>query len=216
MDRKEKSRTVLEQYEIPFYDTAEAVDEKDSVLRSPHEIAKRAIACLLTLQIAGDMYYGNDVRKSKEYFWKLLKDFDVVNYLTENEKRFVYETPSRDEALDMIWQYEACQVLLWALGLTGDLDFPDQLCESKKVLGVVLSFGNFDELMKKVHPLPLSIILDETDIVCRMDYACIKAKAKGEEIPAGISREVLHERKRALFWLIHGQDNFKIWDEELI
>lgn len=216
MDRKEKSRKVLEKYEIPFYDTAEAVDEKDAVLRSPHEIAKRAIACLLTLQIAGDMYYGNDVRKSKEYFWKLLKDFDAVNYLTENEKRFVYETPSRDEALDMIWQYEACQVLLWALGLTHDLDFPDQLCESKQVLGVVLSFGNFDELMKKVHPLPLSVILDETDIVCRMDYACIKAKTKGEEIPAGISREVLHERKRALFWLIHGQDNFKIWDEELI
>ncbi len=216
MDRKEKSKTVLEQYEIPFYDIAEAIDEKNAFLRSPHDIAKRVIACLMTLQIAGDMYYGNDVRKSKEYFWKLLKEFDAVNYLTENEERFVYEAPNREEALDMMWQYEACQVLLWALGLTADLDFPDQLCESKKILGVVLSFENFNELMKKVKPLPLSIILDETDIVCRMDYACIKAKANRKELPGGISLEVLHERKRALFWLIHGQDDFKIWDEELI
>lgn len=216
MNRKEQSRKVLKQYEIPFYEISEAVDEKDITLRSPHDIAKRAVACLFTLQIAGDMYYGSDVKKSKDYFWALLKAYGAENYLTENEQHFVFDTPTRDEALDMIWQYEACQVLLWALGLVRDLDFPDQLCDSKQILGVVLSFGNFDVMMKKIHPIPVAAILDETDIVCRMDYACIKAKADRAELPAGISQEILHERKRALFWLIHGQESFKIWDEELI
>ena len=216
MTREEKSRVVLEQFEIPFYEDCRTVDEAYAVLRSPHDIAKRAVTCLFSLQIAGDMYYGKNVRESKKYFLKLLQNFEAVEYLTPNESRFVFETPSREEAADMLWKYEACQVLLWASGLTAELDFPDFLCDSSQILGTVLSFSNFQSLMDHVRPRPLSVILDETDIVCRMDYACVKASAESKEIPAGLSREILHERKLALLWMIRGDEPFYAWDDELI
>lgn len=216
MTRKEKSRVVLEQFDIPFWDADEVINEQEAVLRSPHDIAKRAIACLFTLQIAGDMYYGNDVRESKAYFLKLLQDFEAVEYLTPNENRFVFETPNKEDALECIWQYEACQILLWSLGLIRDIDFPDQLCDSKLILGTILRFESFDALMKHINPLPLSVILDETDIVCRMDYACTKARTSKQEMPSGISHEILHERKRALLWLIQGEERYDIWDEEIL
>ena len=45
-------------------------------------------------------------------------------------------------------------------------------------------------------------ILDEADLIYRYNWACVNARIKGENAPAGLDSEVVFERHWGLNWLI--------------
>ncbi|MNP77167.1 hypothetical protein D3C76_1745290 [compost metagenome] len=53
--------------------------------------------------------------------------------------------------------------------------------------------------------------MDEADKIYRLHWACVNARIKGEEAPAGLIESVVLERRRALFWMIGHRD--EAWND---
>lgn len=45
-------------------------------------------------------------------------------------------------------------------------------------------------------------ILDQADLILRLNWACVSARVKNETAPGGLNSSVVYERHYALNWLI--------------
>jgi hypothetical protein len=52
-------------------------------------------------------------------------------------------------------------------------------------------------------------ILDEMDLIYRLDWACVDARLNDLAAPTGVQAGVVMERHKTLKWLISGEN----WDE---
>lgn len=60
--RKENSIRVLKSHNIPYTENLPSIETADNVrIRTKEEIAKRALCCLITVQVACDMDNGGDI-----------------------------------------------------------------------------------------------------------------------------------------------------------
>ena len=206
-ERKQQSIALLKEQGVPYIEHLPVIETADDVrLRSAEEIARRAICCLITIQLACDLQNQQDVEDSR-----LFDRFCVRLFLTEKEKAIFNDTATEQDWVNMVWKYEAYWPLIWALGLVDSLAFPDQICDCQKAIEVVSTKATFDEFMKDVQLRPIDDILDEADLIFRYDWACVDARIKGEPAPAGLNSEVVYERHWGLNWLIDvdGQND---WD----
>lgn len=112
--------------------------------------------------------------------------------------------------INMIWKYEACNVLFWALGIVKTLDYPLQICDYKGIIGIVSNCSTFQDFLKKCNLKSINEILDETDLIYRYNWACIDSKINGRETP-NIDSGIVFQRHWALNWLIDLDKNNN-WD----
>jgi len=77
---------------LPMIESSTDVNLKDI-----DTICKRAIASLLTIQVACDVASGNDYEESKVFFTDFLNRFDVSECLLEKEKKSFYFAPDTKE-----------------------------------------------------------------------------------------------------------------------
>jgi hypothetical protein len=45
-------------------------------------------------------------------------------------------------------------------------------------------------------------ILDQADLILRLNWACVSARVKNEQAPSGLNSSVVYERHYSLNWLI--------------
>lgn len=214
--RKEKSIEILKKYDVPYIEHLPYIETKEEVVvRTKEEIAKRAIACLITVQYACDLNVIDDVdrlQKSKEFFIGLLNQFEVNDCLTENEKNIFYrENLQKQDVIDMVWKYEAYWVLIWSLGLVQTLEYPSDICDCQYAIEVVSIHQNFEEFLSTTGLRTRDEILDEADLIFHYDWACVDARVNGLEAPADLNGSVVLERHKALNWLID-IDGDNDWD----
>ena len=203
-ERKQQSIALLKEQGVPYIEHLPGIETADEVrLRSAEEIARRAICCLITIQLACDLQNQQEVEDSRLFMTGLLDRFGVRLFLTEKEKAIFEGTASEQDWVNMVWKYEAYWPLIWALGLIDSLDFPDQICDCQK--------ATFDEFMKDTSLRSIEEILDAADLIFRYDWACVDARIKGEPAPAGLNSEVVYERHWGLNWLIDA-DQQNDWD----
>ena len=201
-ERKQQSIALLKEQGVPYIEHLPVIENADEVrLRGAEEIARRAICCLITIQLACDLQNQQDVEDSRLFMTGLLDRFGVRLFLTEKEKAIFDGRATEQDWVNMVWKYEAYWPLIWALGLVDSLNFPDQICTK----------ATFDELMKDVQLRSIDDILDEADLIFRYDWACVDARIKGEPAPAGLNSEVVYERHWGLNWLIDA-DGQNDWD----
>ena len=109
-NRRQKNNQFLIENDISINEKLSCY-EYDVQLKSIDEVCKRAIACLITIQVACDINNGEDI-KSKEYkdtfdFVKsLYKKYNVEDCLNSKEKRIIDGTYSNQDVIDMDWAYE--------------------------------------------------------------------------------------------------------------
>lgn len=202
--RKARSLENLKQYNIPYIDHLPVIETPDEVkIRTKDDIAKRAIACLITIQVACDRSEeDSDIEESIGFMKDMLKQYGVEDCLTAKEQEFFNGSPSEQSVTDMIWRYEAYWVLLWALGITEDLSYPSDICDCDFAIKVVSDCDSYEEFMEKVHLRDIDEILNETDLIFRYDWACVNASLKGLEAPGGLISDIVIERHKACNWLI--------------
>ncbi|MBL8720586.1 MAG: DUF4272 domain-containing protein [Myxococcales bacterium] len=141
---------------------------------------------------------------------KVRMDLAVDPFLSPKEKRFLDDpAPSPKERAYFNWQYECLGVLLWALGL---YDLPP--------MDKVVDAGQLTKIVREKQPKGLradgklraiEAVLDEADLIYRIDWACVDARVKGSDKPKSVDCEVVVERHRALNWLIGY--NGQAWDD---
>ena len=81
-------------------------DDDKVTLKSHEEICKRAIACLIVIQISCDIR-NNNKEESLKFFMPMLEKFGVMDVLNSKEKRIIDGTHTEQDIIDMDWAYEA-------------------------------------------------------------------------------------------------------------
>ncbi|RPE47217.1 uncharacterized protein DUF4272 [Acinetobacter sp. BIGb0102] len=208
--RKQESILKLKTKAIPYIDWLPHIESSDDVIqRSAEHIAKRAIACLLMIQVACDLDRDQFDQETEDFIVDLLNKFEVVDELTVKEKNILNRSAAQQDIVNMIWKYEAYWVLLWALGIVHELKYPDEIADCDFAIEVVSRCRSLQEFMQQVKLRDIEEILDEADLIYRYDWACVDARLKQQNAPANLNASIVLERHGALNWLIQADAD---WD----
>ncbi|GAA5631322.1 hypothetical protein Acal02_01948 [Acinetobacter calcoaceticus] len=208
--RKQESILKLKTKAIPYIDWLPHIDSSDEVIqRSVEHIAKRAIACLLIIQVACDLDRDQFDQETEDFIVDLLNKFEVADELTVKEKNILNRSAAQQDIVNMVWKYEAYWVLLWALGIVDELKYPDEIADCDFAIEVVSRCRSLQEFMQQVKLRDIEEILDEADLIYRYDWACVDARLKQQNAPSNLNASIVLERHGALNWLIQADAD---WD----
>lgn len=203
LSRKAASEKFLDAYAIKTNPNLPCIPSSSEVaLRAEIDIVDRAYALLVTA-VKGE---GGD----QEHLEKTVTA-KKIDSLSPREKH-IYQTETLDdqETSYSIWRYESLYTVLWALGIIDDLIYPNQICEVQAIVEKILHPSRTD-VERSVKLRSKTEILDELDKTYRMNWACVDAQVKGEEVSGSIVPSVVYERHYTLNWLTGHQN--QDWDD---
>lgn len=196
-ERRLKSEKICKSKGIPIYENPNALfvePEKEVEIRSKDEVVDRVYAILyLGLKSEGLEQAELD---------KMDKEYAISSKLTPIETEYAFaKNPTEQQKINASWKYESLHVLLWSLGYIDNLDFPDQMCNVADDVKIIYELGpnKFREQSKLKNK---EEILDQVDLILRFDWACVNARVKNENAPAGLNSSVVLERHYSLNWLV--------------
>ena len=176
-------------------------------LKDMDTICRRAIACLIVVQIACDINNG-EYEESKKCFLPLLKKYDVEMELNEKERRILEGDYSRQDVIDMDWAYEAYWALCWCLGLVDDISNASELCDCKKATDLVIDSSSFEEFKNKCRLRSINEILDMEDLYYRMHWTINESKVNTKVSIEKMDVSNVIERRRALEWVLQEEKDW--------
>lgn len=203
--RRLRSESICAEYNVPIYNNPNSlfVESKTTVkIRSEEEVIDRAIAlCYLEIKSEGA---ENELMESFDAKYR------VKPKLSPLERQFAEnENPTEQEMANANWRAESYHTLLWALSFIDTLQFPSEICNIGEDAGLLFSkteqeFRDSAKLRSKDE------ILDQADLILRLNWACVNARVKNEQTPGELNASVVYERHYALNWLINYQN--QDWD----
>lgn len=210
-ERRTESSTKLKHLGVACMEALPVLPSAQEVtLKSVDTICRRAIACLLSTQLACDIAERADYEESRTLFFKLLKSFGVETKLLPKEKKLFDNDYTDQDAMDVAWTYECYWSLVWALGLIDEIEIPDDICDCGKAITLVENCQSFEEFRSHCHPRSVEEILDMLDLYYCYHWACVEKNIK-PETPIGVLQpDVVVERRRGLEWLISPEHD---WNE---
>lgn len=209
--RKEESIRILKQNNIETTDSLPAIESyEETNIRTKEEVVNRCLALCLVSVYAEGIFYKSDFKQNQELVKSLIEKYSADSFFTKEERKFMNDTnPSMEEAARFSWRYEGYNVLLWALNLVDELDFPNKECDVFKITSILKEINSYSEFERKCKLKDKEDILDEADLIYRYSWACVESRLKNKPIE-NINPDVVYERHYTLNWLINymGQD----WD----
>lgn len=203
MERRAESNEKIKQLGIACFEELPFIEDSTQVsLKSIDDICKRAIACLLSTQLAYDITQDNDYEESKELFSSLLKKYRVENSLIEKEQKLFSNKYQKQDAIDVVWTYEAYWSLVWALGLVENITYPFDICDLEKAIRIVGDTDTYEEFKQQCHMRDIEEILDMLDLYYRYDWAVTEKRINPDTNIGLLNPDVVVERRRGLEWLI--------------
>jgi len=205
-DRRDQSERYCKAHQIPIYTNPNALftDPEDSVtIRTTEEVADRALAL---------WYLGLKSEGLDESLLNAVdKRFHIAAKLTIKEQVFAAtKRPTTQQELDAGWKYEDMHVLLWALGFVDSLSYPSRQCDVSADTKILRDLTEV-QFMQKAKLRSKKEILDQADLILRLDWACVNATVNKESAPGNLDKGVVFERHYALNWLIRYLD--QKWDD---
>lgn len=217
MDRKERSEKVLKKHKILINPTLSRIkNEDETVLKTPEEIVKRSVTAFLTAQIAIDILNNSGALDSANFFAPILDRFGLRGELTDDEKPYfdpeLCVKISQQQANEMQWRLEMCAALFWACGFIKKLPYPSEIIDNTRQIAMLGVSKDFSDIMSNVKMRPLGEILDATDLIYRMNWACVEARVKNDPAIMGdLFPDVVWEQHKGFNWLIGAYDA-EDWD----
>ena len=211
-NRRQKNNQILTQQGISTNDNL-SCDESDVQIRNFDEICKRAIACLITIQVACDINNGKDI-KSEEYkenfdlINSLYKKYNVENCLNSKEKRIIKGTYSKQDAIDMDWAYESYWALCWCLSLVDDIKNGGEMCDCDKAISFVIDSNSYEDFKNKCKLRDIDEILDMKDLYYRYNWAINNKKVDSNTTIGNLDASNVIERRRGIEWVLSDIDDW--------
>ncbi len=203
IDRKIRYTRLVEALGGPINNSLPVTEDSNSIKpRTAEEIAKRAIAVALAA-VKGEGMPHEEVTR-------IVEEWGANSYFSPEEAKFINNPKaSESERIKFSWRYEGLDVLLWALGYKSDLPKPDEICDVKTDVEIVVKNRNM-QLAKNSKLRSMSEIMDMADYYYRLNWAAVELRLHGKENKK-INEEIIMERHYALNWLIRymGQK----WDD---
>ena len=203
IDRKNKSNEKIKKMQIPICEGLPIIEEEiKNDFKSLDTICKRAIACLISTQLACNINEGKDYEESKNFFKEILEEFGVEQCLNSKEKKLFNGSYSKQDVVDVTWTYECFWVLVWALGLINDdISVPNNICDCDRAIKLVSETKNYSEFKEKCNLRSITEILDLLDLHYRYHWACVEKQLNSDVNISDLNPEVVYERRRGLEWL---------------
>lgn len=206
LKRVRKSMKILRYKDIYVPNSIPTVSkERWTLFRSEEEIAKRCIAlCVSALYADCILNQKWDNAKAYAYVEAMISLFHVQAYFSNQEIEFLNQLhPQEDECMFHYQHFEACFVLLWALGYADKLYYPSNRCDVSFIVRQIFSYDSLEHMVEQASMRSHSDILDAVDLVYKYEWACKDALKRGFEIPGDLDPLVVEERHRALNWIIN-------------
>ena len=203
--RKRKSIDFLKNLGIPTIEHLPCIiDDEKAQIRSIEAIVRRMVAITITAVKAE----GLEMERTNQ----IIHQFGAASYFSPEEVDFLNnQTPSQQELAKFSWRYEGLWVLLWSLDFIKMLALPTDICDVGKAVTIIIDAGTIDALIKQANLKSKKQILDATDLIYRLNWACVDSNLKGENMPANINPGIVYERHYAFNWLI--SNNNEAWDD---
>jgi hypothetical protein len=203
LERKDKYTKLVESLNIPVSESLPVIEDSKSIKpRSTKEIAKRAIAVAVAAVKGEGMPYDEVMG--------IVKEWGITSYFSHEELAFINKINVTDqERLKYAWRYEGLDVLLWALGYKTDLPAPNQICNVKDDMGIIVNNKGI-LLIKNSKVRSINEILDMADYYYRLHWSAIELRLN-DKSSESINEEIIMERHYALNWLIRYMD--QEWDD---
>lgn len=207
-ERKERSEQKILKKGIGINKWLPMIPPSSTVkLRDIDDICKRAIAALLSTQVAFEI--SNQNYKDVKFFIDLMKQFNVSDCLNVKEQNLVNAQFSEQDVIDVIWEYECYWSLVWALGLVDNIEDAGAVCDCETAVHLVADCADYEEFKSKCKMRDIEDILDMLDLYYRYHWATVQHKWIDKELPIGdLNEEIVYERRRGLEWLISDEDNW--------
>jgi len=212
-ERRAKNNQYIKKMGIACLDNLPTIEASSDVkLKDLDTICKRAIACLLTIQLAFDVENQENYEESRTLFSNLLKEYKVEKDLLEKEKKIFDNDFNKQDVIDIVWTYEAYWAIVWALGLVDNkgMKIPNNICNCKKAITLVGDCQTYEEFKNKTKIRNIEEILDMLDLYYRYHWACEENRINPETNIGNLNPEVVWERRRGLEWLI---SNLTDWND---
>jgi len=196
-ERRAQSEAYCKAHGIPVYSNPNAMfldDDSQITIRTKDEVVARALAlCYIGLKSEGLEQHELDLFNKK---------YNLKGKLSPAELDYVNaKHPTEQQKIDANWRYEDLHVMLWALGFINQLSYPDQLCNVAQDVKIISDFTE-DEFKAKAKLRSKKELLDQADLILRLDWACVDARTKNQPAPGKMDKGVVYERHYALNWLI--------------
>lgn len=205
VERRNRSMQELFQKSIYCIELPVNPDDSEVTLRTPEEVAKRAVG-LLAVSVFSELLIKNHKTpdQARAYIQELIQHFGIYNIediVTPSELGYYYSTtPTQAAQLNYIWAYGDLWCMEWALGLT-EWTEPNRMCNVQQAVKNMTQFNSINDIVRKTRMRSKQEILDKADIIYRMDWVAVNAYIKGMKPPALINPTIVKDRHRALNWL---------------
>lgn len=215
-ERRIKNIEKIKKMGIAYNDNLPTIPSSDRIkLKSAEEVKKRALACMLSIQLAYSIsngeYYSDSLlfvlHKMEE--WNLsLDDFLpkervlIENKMTkqDNENEF-----TKQDLIDIIWSYETYWVLIWALDLITDKELLNvtKVCNTERAMAISGVINSIELKIKNIEK-----ILDIADLFYCYHWACVEKRINSDTEIGKLNPEVVSERRKGLEWLINDEKDW--------
>ena len=179
----------------------------DALTKGLDAICRRTAAGILMIQIACDAENG-DFDHSKEVLLPYLERFGVLDSLNGPEKRLLDGEYTHRDLAQIVWTYESCWSLEWALGLVPDISDGSDICDCEEAVHLVADCESMDDFRAKCSLRPLEELKDMTDYYYRAHWAVVENRLRPETAIGDLNEEVVMERRRGLDWLFAPEDDW--------
>lgn len=195
--RRAQSEAYCRAHGVPYYKNPTAMftdSEAETTLRTQDQVVDRALAlCFLGLKSEG---------MPPAQLAEIDKAYHISSKLTPEERAYVTAPhPTEQQRTNANWRYEGLHVLLWSLGYVPALAYPDRMCDVAPDVKIIHDLSE-EQFRERAKLRGKREILDQADLILRLDWACTEARLKKQPAPGGLNSEVVVERHHALNWLI--------------
>jgi hypothetical protein len=202
--RKKESIRYCQSYKIPTIEHLPCIESEFNVkIRSKEDVIHRALA----LSYLGLKSEGVEKKLLVDYN----KKYNISPYFTKVEKQYVNSlNPTEQQKTNANWRYESLHVLLWSLSYIDSLKYPNEMCNVGDDIMIIFE-KSLKEFSDKAILRSKSEILNQADLIYRINWACVNARVKKKSPPSNLNSSIVYERHLTLNWLINYMN--QIWDE---
>lgn len=206
--RRQISNEYIKLLGITCYENLPMIEDSSEVkLKDLDAICKRAIACLLSIQIVYDIKAG-EYEQSKKIISDLLERYGVKDCLNSKEKKLFDGTYQEQDLIDLDWEYEAYWSLIWALGIIGDISDGSDVCDCDFAIKLVVESKTYENFKSKCNLRDINEVLDMLDLYYRYHWAVVDKQINPQTNTGALNSSVVVERRRGLEWLISNEEDW--------
>lgn len=168
-----------------------------NIIRSPEEVARRALALFAIVGVA----LGSPRPEVVEW----LDETGIRSDLAPSEEHFIEaQTHTRQEIIDAGWLSERLVVLCWALCELPELPRPDEQCDTAFFQEILPPFADLEvgDFIARAKLRPDGDLIAKADEILGHHWEARNAKLTGATPRMPVDIGILQERHHAINWII--------------